>query len=1103
MKRSRLMFVAAAVLAVLACSGETGGESADMPERGSAPAIRVEPASPGRAWAEEFAPDRSERERAAREQPDSIRDDLARALRLAAASTPSAAAPHLAHARSLADAYAVAWADSFLVQQVARFEEAPPAGRRDMAAADSLLRAARVVFGQEGVPAAMRLWRESLRRATAAGDPAARAASLANLGAGFYETGDWDSAGVYIERGLRLAEATGDHRTVGNALGNLATLHKDRGDLAGAAELYRRASEVRPRSGDSRGLAADENNLGLIAWALGDLEGARKAFERALALNRSEGRDRLVALNLTNLGDLASMEGDYAVAETLYQEALEINRASGDLAETGFVLHDLGLLAARRGDYRRALDLLSQALAVHEQSGAALQTIYVRSDLAAVHGASGNLEGALAVLEIARRDEAGMGIPTVQAALAIARADLLVQLGGYQEADAEYTRTEQLYRQAGESAGQAAAHTGHALLRLVREDHAGALRHLELAGRAHEAERDRRSAAQTQLLEGVVRQQMGDTATALRNLRSAHEAFAELGDVAGAAAALSALGDLVLAGGAPVAAESLYRHGLEELGDRPVADVRWRLHAGLGRALHRQGGFGAAADQFRASIAVIEEVAFGLRLEGRRAGFLSDKWEPYAALALLEKERGNAAEAFTISERMRGRQTLAMLERGRLTTRQGPSEREQDLRRRVGELMREIEGAEPDPAGLREPPFGQSPVDAAREALAATQREYAELLVQLRVGDPGYARLVSPEPIHWREAARRLKPDMALLQYLVTDSGSVMFVVTRDTIAALDLDIRRAELANLVDFVRGVIERPHRPDGPVLWQAPLRRLHHHLIGPAERAGLLNGRRTLVIVPHAELHFLPFGALLAPEGPGVAGGRDRFLVERFDLVFAPSASTWSRLAAQPARPRSGRVLALAPRTDALPASRDEVAGIRAVHGRRASVLVDQAASKPALRAAVPRHDILHLASFGVLNKHNPLFSYIELAPSGDDDGRLEVHEVFSLGLEGQFVVLSACQTGLAAGPLADVPAGDDWVGLMHGFLQAGAGGVLASLWRVEDRATAELMQRFYRHLRAGAPEATALARAQRELLGDAPTADPFYWAGFVLSGAGGG
>jgi CHAT domain-containing protein len=165
-----------------------------------------------------------------------------------------------------------------------------------------------------------------------------------------------------------------------------------------------------------------------------------------------------------------------------------------------------------------------------------------------------------------------------------------------------------------------------------------------------------------------------------------------------------------------------------------------------------------------------------------------------------------------------------------------------------------------------------------------------------------------------------------------------------------------------------------------------------------------------------------------------------------------------------------------------------------------VLTGTAATEEAFRRAAPAQRVLHLATYGVLNKQNPLFSYVELGAGGAHDGRLEAHEVFGLDLAAHLVVLSACQTALGSGRLADVPPGDDWVGLTRAFLHAGAARVVATLWPVEDQATAALMERFYQTLATGAEPARALAEAQRALLAAPATTHPFYWAGFVTVGS---
>ena len=252
-----------------------------------------------------------------------------------------------------------------------------------------------------------------------------------------------------------------------------------------------------------------------------------------------------------------------------------------------------------------------------------------------------------------------------------------------------------------------------------------------------------------------------------------------------------------------------------------------------------------------------------------------------------------------------------------------------------------------------------------------------------------------------------------------------------------------------------------------------------------------GKQRLLIAPHAELHYLPFAALVRPGPP------EQVLVERYILEYVPSASVWLRLRARPGPPARAGVLALAPRVAALPGSRAEVAAIGRIFGTQARVLVGPQATESAFRMFAPDQGIVHLATFGVLNKRNPLFSFVELGPGENQDGRLEVHEVFGLTLNARLLVLSACQTGLAAGALADVPPGDDWVGLVNGFLYAGVSNVMATLWPVADVATARLMERFYTELAAGRSEAEALALAQRAAVRNSATARPFFWAGFTL------
>jgi len=148
-------------------------------------------------------------------------------------------------------------------------------------------------------------------------------------------------------------------------------------------------------------------------------------------------------------------------------------------------------------------------------------------------------------------------------------------------------------------------------------------------------------------------------------------------------------------------------------------------------------------------------------------------------------------------------------------------------------------------------------------------------------------------------------------------------------------------------------------------------------------------------------------------------------------------------------------------------------------------------------------MVHVASHGVLNSINPLFSRIELARRSDrpeDDGRLEVHELLDLSVRSPLVYLSGCETGLGLAWSTDFARGEDYTTLAQSFLYAGARNVVATLWRIEDDGAAAFAQRFYRHLRQ-LSASEALAATQREMRGDPKYGAPYYWAAYFLTGGG--
>src|SRR6266550_914343 len=789
-----------------------------------------------------------------RERPLSVRDAVNESLRRG----------ELDAAGKIAAAYAVAWRDSFLVREVARFAAWPAARRSVKVAVDSMRRAGIKAFGSDGPHAAVVLWRRALSRATANGDSAGVAALLGNIGAGLLEDGQLDSAGAYLERARTLAAAIGDLRVEANAVGALAGTREERGDLATAREYYARSLTLRDRIGDTRGTAADHNNLGLLAQRLGDLDEAQRHFDTALVLNRQGGRDEVAATNLINLASLASLAGDFARAEVLYRDALASWRAHESWADAAVALHGLGQLELRRGDYPAARSALREALGIYVRTGPIADELAVRRDLAGALAAAGDLQGARDELSRAqRRADSTRAPPAARAGIALARADLALQLNTLAEAQRLYARAEGLYRLGAEPAGEAEAQEGRALLVLERDDavHAQAL--LETALRTELVAGSLRAAALTRVSLGRAVLARGDTAAARGHLTRAAADLERGGDPVATAAALGEWAALEARAGAPIAADSLYRAALDRLGDRIAPEIAWQLHAGWAGVLRDAHAADAAARELRSALTELERPSRSLALPERRSAFLADKWEVYAQLALVERDRGRDGAAFEASERLRAREMLELLARGRITTLADTSQdlvaREQDLRRRIGELTHDLERSDATDQTLRGSDVAPN-AGTTRESLLRAQETYADLLLEARERAPRHAALVAPDVATWQGVARRLTPDAAFIEYLVSDSATLVFVVTSDTIAVLDLGTRRQELARLVDFTRATIAT-RGPGTDSLWRAPLRRLHAALIAPVEATGLLAGKNRLVLVPHVELQYLPFAALM--------------------------------------------------------------------------------------------------------------------------------------------------------------------------------------------------------------------------------------------------
>jgi CHAT domain-containing protein len=250
----------------------------------------------------------------------------------------------------------------------------------------------------------------------------------------------------------------------------------------------------------------------------------------------------------------------------------------------------------------------------------------------------------------------------------------------------------------------------------------------------------------------------------------------------------------------------------------------------------------------------------------------------------------------------------------------------------------------------------------------------------------------------------------------------------------------------------------------------LQHLYAHLIAPLGPAK--SDWRRLVFVPYGALHYMPFGLLHD-------GGQ--YLIEKHEVVVLPAAT----LAARPGpRQKPGALILAHSRGGSLPQTQAEAIMVRRILG--GLIYAENDASKSVLRAAATQ--VLHIAAHGHFRADQPDLSYLELA-----DGQVYTDDLLQQDLNYELVTLSACETGRAQS------TGGELIGLGRGFLYAGAGALVMSLWPVVDNTTLQVMEGMYRALQAGQSKSAALRAGQQQLLFENNQLHPAFWGAFQLIG----
>ena len=992
------------------------------------------------------------------------------------------------------------------------------AGERLSADAEALI----AQYRAHSTRTAIRRYEEALRNWTAVGDHVEEARTLNNIGKLYRDLGDVERSISYINRGLGVARNRQDSAGEAEAYLSLATIHLSKANPSKALEASSKALEI-SRSMSNRKLEAEvQYFLGNIYYETADYGRATDALEEAKSIWQSTGNTLGLARSLFYLAVIDSDMSRFDTGPIRAEQALSLFQSLENKQGEARTLTLLGHFQLRMGRKQEALNMYERARPLVIDSGDLFMEATLLNSIARAHYDLGDVPAALQFFSMAlARNEALRERISIAYTLR-AMGQCYSVIGDTQNALSFLNRALQAFRALSNKRMEGFVLWDMGLVHEAMGDVSGALdvlnRSLELSRSATE----RRVEASSLTAIGHIHEAAGETDRALQYYEEALRLTQVTADPFGEQATLYRIAHCLRTAGK--LKESLSR---SEAAIRIVEGTR----ASVANSALRMSYFASVRQHYDLYIDVLMRLAGG-----------ADSAEDSRALA------------FEASERARARTLLESIGETQISISEGIDsalrEREISLRTLLDVKANRYNQL------LSTSPNAKEIGTLGGEVRRLTA-EYEELQGQVRLRNPRYAALLQPVPLKLAGIQKMLDDDTLLLEYALGEDNSYLWAVTRNDFSTFRLP-KRSEIENRVRPVRDlmVARVPHPGEKPAEHQARVRKseaeywvqaaeLSRVLLGPV--ASQLGNRR-LAIVGEGILQHIPFGALPTPDA---TSAQDTPVILNHEVVNLPSASTLlllrrdavnrrppDRTVAVFADPvfhasdsrvlgRAGKAALAPPRTEKtgtiamrdlatalrrggdakgldiprLPATRQEAEAIlRLVAPTQGRGVFDFEVNRAAVMTReLQRYRIVHFATHGLSSDEYPELSGLVLSlvdeKGNPQDGFLRLRDIYNLKLSAELVVLSACDTALGK----DVK-GEGLVGIVRGFMYAGAPRVVASLWKVDDDATAELMKQFYQRIfQGGLAPAAALREAQIAMWQQKQWRSPYYWAAFVLQG----
>jgi CHAT domain-containing protein len=576
--------------------------------------------------------------------------------------------------------------------------------------------------------------------------------------------------------------------------------------------------------------------------------------------------------------------------------------------------------------------------------------------------------------------------------------------------------------------------------------------------------------------------------------------------------------------GNPEKGKRYYQQALDltSLADRN--NFLWETYFGLGRCLEHEKQLRLALTYYMMAVDVIDSIRSGLSLDDHKAGFARDKIKVYESLLnLLYKltlEESNSKYDESIFQVVEKSKARAFIESLREAEGKSQIEAEASIKKSQDKISKRISRTI---SALARATLSEETRLDLWQRLEKDEDEYTYLLNKMKSARPEQKSLSSLDVISLGSVQKKvLDLKTAILEFFLGEKQSYAFLITKNDFVIRVLPSRKTIEDSLRAYLK-MISTP--PSGKFRGVLAAKRLYKNILLPFEDY-FYSSIEHLIIIPDGILYYLPFETLM-PEQREVTVD-SKYLIESHKISYVPSASSlaflidrgetrkYSRLLLAMGNPiysfqlssnkKNLKIYEEALREvyldkgfdfSPLPFSKKEVKQIsRYFPKSKIDVYTGAEAKEEVVKStSLADYQIIHFACHGLLDEKAPFRSALVLTldDNTEEDGFLQVREIQNLKLNASLAVLSACQTG--RGRLEN---GEGILGLPRVFFYAGAQSTISTLWKVNDKSTADFMRYFYQFLKTGNDKANALRLAKVKMI-RSEFSHPFFWAAFILNG----